>query len=303
MSLTVPRLLGPSMPNELKVACFSWLPLHELVKAGLVCDDWFQLSKDNLLWNPILQQLDPFANRLFTNDNDTKTSALNVLRNHQRIVNLIISHVENDSQLASVIGIPSVSLEDLKKMLPIERTLYVMRALRKDCTGLFVHLSQMYHRDAFDYDEEMHYLAQSNNQIAAPEEYMRDVFHVMVRFQAQNQTIDLLHELVRNPPGYFNPSEAMSAIAPLARFSFKRLLVLEICGFLVKSHHSLSDFFKSNIVYLLSRDPQLWTSIPAVEFTRGILIPSMSEHRSELNVDVTEDEWKECGYEAPNHFM
>ncbi len=282
------------MPNELKVACLSWLSIPELVKAGLVCNDWLQLSKQNLLWNPILREIDPLNHRLFTNDKDIKTSALDVLRNHQRIVNLIISHIENDSQLASVIGTSSVSLEHLKKMFPIERTLYVMRALRKDCTGLFIHLSQKHHRDALNYDEEMHYLAMPHH---------LDVSHALVRFHGENQTIDLLDELVRDPPGYFNPSETMSAIAPLARFHFKRLLVLEICGFIVKSHHSLTDFFKSNIVYLNSRDPQLMISMPAAEFTRRTLIPSMSKYRSELNVDVTEDEWKECGYETSNHFM
>ena len=129
------------MPPELKVAILYQLPLSQKCKARRVCKEWFHLLTADRIWNPVFRELNPFIDpKTYQYSDVTRITILADLQANQKKVDRILKLIESDSQLHSIIGSNGVSLENLKQMIPLERSLHVMRGLRENCTGLLLYL-------------------------------------------------------------------------------------------------------------------------------------------------------------------
>jgi len=277
-------LLGPRMPVELKLMYLSNLSLSELVKVGLVNKEFLVLSRSNLLWNPVLKQLNPLPapdDPDYQNTKLSQTIVLADLQKHQEKVDVILSLIDTDLQLASIIGCSSIPLIQLKKMLPIERSLHVMRGLRRDCTQLFVYLAKK--PQLIMRNEERAKFNGLNilnlNDLFAPPPAVYD---------REDPCLPLLLELINTPLGPFDAAVTMSAILPLARSVHAEGRVLTICASIIKSRQDLSDFFKTDILLENGAGVQL---ISVKLLVREVLMPGMERYR----LGVKMDDWIQCG--------
>ncbi len=278
-------LVGPHMPVELKLTYLSKLPLSELGKVGLVSKEFLALSRSNFLWNPVLKQLnlppvpdDPD----YQNTELSQTIVLADLHKHQEKVDVILSLIDTDLKLASIIGCSSIPLIQLKKMLPIERSLHVMRGLRSDCTQLFVYLAKK--PQLIMRNEERAKLNGFNflsiNDLFAPPPAVYD---------REDPCLPLLLEFINVPLGPFDAAMTMSAILPLARSLHAEGRVLTICASIIKSRQDLSDFFKTDILLENGAGEQL---ISVELLVREVLMPGMERYR----LGVKMDDWIQCGF-------
>lgn len=271
MSSQISPLFGPYMPREIKLLYFSFLPLSDLGRAGLVCKAWFELSKDSILWNPILKELDPLGNKIKPIDKiqSIRETVLEDLQKHQELVDKILTAMEIDQNLQHAFGHSSSSLSDLKAMLPIERSLHVMRALREDCTKLLVYLAQKQYVQTDSKNEDCQAGIRS-----------------LVDFCLHDPHLLLLYQLIQNPPGPFDASDVMSALIP-SLFSFYTISpTMKMISCLVKAHRDLSKFFSTEITPRKDSFP-----IPAAEFTRFSIMRQMQLY----DEDITIKDWEACG--------
>ena len=216
---------------------------------------------------------------------DFKTTVLADLRKHQEKVDLIISLIDEDSQLASIIDSPSASLTTLRKMIPIERSLHVMRGLRNNCTELLEYLIKKHVKDLASIKIPLDIYNSPPAAHKFLDQYYKD-----------DKYLPLLVELIKTPLGPFNAEKTMSAVLPLllspfALFAINK--VMNICAFIVKSHPNLSEFFKTNLD--TSQKSEELLTIPMTEFILLEVMPRMDS----LDLDVTMDDWVQCGFIPP----
>ena len=55
MSLPISPLVGPQIPDEIKLKYFSFLSLPEQCKTREVCKGWLALLSNNEIWKPIFK--------------------------------------------------------------------------------------------------------------------------------------------------------------------------------------------------------------------------------------------------------
>ena len=198
-----------------------------------------------------------------------KQKCLQNLRKHQKDVDLILSLIDTDTQLAMIMGCSSMSLMQLKDMLPIERSLHVMRGLRCDCTELFVYLAKKPQIAMKNAERaKLHGFHNLNiNDLFAPPPPVYD---------REDPCLPLLLELINASLGPFDGAIAMSALLPLAWSIHAEERVMRICACMIKSHPDLSDFFKTEILLESGAGEQLFS----VEIlVREVLMPGMEKYR------------------------
>ena len=279
--------VGPRMPSELKVMFLSYLPLSEQCKARRVCKEWLHLLPDRVIWKPIYKELHPFIDRLtYKNTEVTKKTVLADLEAHQETVERILALIDDDSQLASIIGSSFVFLCDLKseRMLPLERALHVMRGVRKNCTELFLFLAKRHQVDHTKCAHEL-YQRYGHQHLLWNEGLLRSFVN---EFCQKDQCLPLLQELINDPPGPFNASETLSAVLPLAQAPLHQFAAISICASIIKSHRDLSEFFQAKIK--LESDLGDQTMLGS-ELAYHSLIPIMEK----LGLGVNMDDWLQCG--------
>ena len=102
------------LPEELKLHCLSYLPPTKQCEFRGVCKEWSDFF--SVLWKPIFREFHPSVDRItYKNTEVTQTEVLADIHTKQKDVDLILSLIENDSELEAVIGCPSMSLEQPKK--------------------------------------------------------------------------------------------------------------------------------------------------------------------------------------------
>ncbi|GEM_PF-4328254 len=141
IALPISPLVCNYVPTDVKLKYLSYLGVDELCKSGQVCQEWFLLSRDKVFWVPIYKELNPYSQREFVIEGGNLGSeVLGDLQKNQKNVNLILSLCDQDTALSFLIDGTSLDSLNLDKMLPIERTLRIMRELRKGCTQLFINI-------------------------------------------------------------------------------------------------------------------------------------------------------------------
>ncbi len=282
MSLINSPLTESDIPAEIRAMYLSHLSLSEQCKARRVCKRWSEILTEQVIWKPVFRELNPFLDNLaYNNTKVTQTEVLADLQKHQKHVDLILSLIDTDPQLELIIDCSSMSLIQLNEMLPIERSLHVMRGLKSDCTQLFVYLAkkpQIAMRNA-----ERAKLHGFNNLnindwfVTSPAVYDRE-----------DPCLPLLLELINSSFGPYNVGMTMSGILPLARSYPAEERVMTICASMIKSHPNLSDFFKTDILLENEGREQ---HVPVETLVREVLMPGMERYR--LGVKI--DDWVQCG--------
>lgn len=277
-------LVSSQIPTDIKTKYLSYLTIPELCKAGEVCKEWFKLSRDKVIWTPIFTELNPYANKQFNvNEQEMiQSDVLRYLQQNQKRVDQFISLIENDEQLALFIDNSSLSLADLSKMLPIERTMHVMKGLRKDCTQFLVHLPEKHRRDMDKHLREKYPRADFSGKL---------FMSIMMEFYERDKSLPCFIELVKDPVGPFNAEEVMSANLTLLEVAWDK--VMDVCATIVKSHQNLSSFFKTSIKVRNARRGDFFVPVTTMVFRE--LIPEMER----LGLGVSMDDWIKCGLEMP----
>lgn len=280
-------LFGSKAPKDIKIQYFSSLTVSELCKSSQVCKEWFNLSREKVIWIPIFKELNHFSNREFVmkKGEDIKSEVLEDLKSNQKRADLIISLIDNNEQLASFINNTSLSLTDLKKMLPIERTMHVMRGLKKDCTQFLVHLVKK-HKNGFN-----EHRAAS---LRLPHANEQAVKQGISDFYKYDKSLSCWVDLINGSFGPFDAAVVMSASLPLCLFNPCEEAVLPTIATIVKAHQDLSSFFKINVHLGDSFEEQKFLSMTVV--VSSVLMPTMQE----LGLDVSWDDWIKCGYKPDN---
>ncbi len=280
---SIPSLFGPEMPVELKQMFLYHLPLSQQCQARRVCKEWSNLLTAEVIWKPVFRELNPFLDsQTYQNTDVTQITILADLQANQKKVDLIVSLIESDSQLHSIIGSSCVSLENLNQMIPLERSLHVMRGLRNNCTELLLYLLAKHNHDFTNY------IQIARQRYGEPLWGMRKLQNFCLsEFYQKDQCLPLVQELLKAPPGPFNAGKTLLVAHPLAHTRLAIKAFQNICAPIVRSHYDLSEFFEANLPYKESRSKP----ISGAEFARRVLIPYMNTYYP----DITEDDWIQCG--------
>ena len=209
---------------------------------------------------------------------------------------------ENDAELASFIGCPlssveehGKSLKELKAMLPIERTLHVMRALRTNSTELLAYLQKKHLSNVSHYGRILNPVGNTISIVP-----MRNRAGSVNRFCENEPYMLALLELIKTPLGPFNASETMSnAIRLLQPLPSLKKHGMHLIASIVRSHPDLSKFFNVsffNIPDRLGIQYKPTFGIPATVLIYAGVIPEMAAYAP----DVTIDDWKQCGLDPSN---
>ncbi len=292
MSLTVSALFGPDMPNELKLAFFSFLPVPELCKTELVCKEWLTLSRNGLSWNLIHKPLSALANTQVSNDGskDIKTIALAELHERQKIVDALIQLSETDTLLAPLIGSSSTSLKELKEMLPLKRTLLVARALKEDSTELLAQLAVRHLWNLAMHEKELSVMDYARDLLIG----MPGGLVSMDQFCENDPCMLVLLELMEKPLGPFHANEMMEvAVDLLQPLPSLKKQCMHVIASIVRSHPDLTEFLGDSVQTPSDlKTPDGPEFMLGTEIIRDGVIPQMAEYVP----DVTLEDWKKCGY-------
>jgi hypothetical protein len=272
--VAISPLAGPQMPDELKLKYFKKLKFPDLQNAALVCKNWFEVSCDSVLWNPIFKEL---SQQYTCNEGEeVKSAALRNLLQDQTFSSLMILLIGNKEQLADIINCPLETIERFPTMLPIERTWHVMRGLRRDCT-LFI--KQFPHIQVMRIKQ---YILENPGENNSSEFYEKDF------------GFPLFFNMLKTPPGPFQATEAFLTVTMLCiAFSSQSRLhdFLNAYADIMKPHPDLSKFFEADLFIGHRAGGQAQTVSGAI-FATGQIMPNMARR----GIAVTAEDWIKCGY-------
>lgn len=148
-------LSDPHFPDEIILKFLARLSLSEINQSELVCKKWYDLSKNNDLWIPFYQVLNPFEGNLIFEKNKLKEIVFLDLQKHEKEAYKVINLI-SDYTIAALFC-PSISLNNLKKM-PLDCCFYVMSTVRNDCTNLYDTITEYFassliNKEPYDYDK------------------------------------------------------------------------------------------------------------------------------------------------------
>jgi hypothetical protein len=275
------------MFNEVRLQYFGELPFPDLQNTALVCQTWFKVSCDEVLWRPIFNSL---SQQYTCNEGEAiKSAVLRNLHEDQKFTDQIIALIDDDLQFADVIGCPLETVQRFPQMLPIERSWHVIRSLRRNTALLIERLPYF-----FSERLKSHLREKMPNEDNTQEAKQR----CALEFHSQDACVPIFFRLLDKPLGPFDASKALSAAIKLhvccgSSSEEGMKTILKAIGAIATSHADLSLFFNGNVKFRSRQG--VFISMSARDCISEVIIPFMEQYQ----VAVPLEDWKKCGYKPP----
>src|ERR1700688_3495168 len=133
--------------RDILVSVFSFFShahaIRELGHVGSVCKIWNVVSRENVLWRPILKTLDPAKDerlheRTRSYEISIRSAAKAVFKRDKETLALILSSIQDDATLAHILNL---TIEGMHAMPACEQMLVIWGALRENATPFYTHLA------------------------------------------------------------------------------------------------------------------------------------------------------------------
>jgi hypothetical protein len=267
-----------SLPSDMIFHVFCKIQsIPQLCKLGLVCKEWYELHRNNILWKPFLCEIRPHSYDTICKNSQQFPSIKMVVQSNikkgQEAVDLIISLIDEDETLNRVLGDDSMTLQKIKAEPPAQRALIVLRALSKDANPLYTHLVDRVKNECLRFIE-------VNAGLTTQQRALKLV--------QEEKCLPLLNRLLRDERGPFNAGQLFCSVAPLMQM-FQT--PLETYAIIVSSHYKMPEILGS------SMDLQFENPMSSVQISSfiDILRPMLKEAH-----EVTVEDFVECGLINPS---